>query len=152
LHIFPEPKLGPQVKIKDKIVCGGNVSEVPLILVVEDDYPLQGVVEDALAEGGFGSDILSSGEEALTLFKGGTKNYKALVTDVNLKGRINGWEVARQIREIDPGCPVVYMTGAAADQWASQGVPNSILLEKPFASAQLVTAVSQLLNTGSATV
>jgi hypothetical protein len=27
------------------------------------------------------------------LFKGKTKNYKALVTDVNLKGRINGWEV-----------------------------------------------------------
>jgi hypothetical protein len=27
------------------------------------------------------------------LFKGKTKNYKARVTDVNLKGRINGWEV-----------------------------------------------------------
>jgi hypothetical protein len=38
------------------------------------------------------------------------------------------------------------MTGAAADQWASHGVPNSILLTKPFAPAQLVTAVSQLLN------
>jgi len=122
------------------------VPDQPLILVVEDDYPLQGVVEDALTEGGFESDILSSGEEALTLFKGGTKNYKALVTDVNLKGRMNGWDVARQIREVDPAFPVVYMTGAAADQWASQGVPNSILLEKPFAPAQLVTAVSQLLN------
>jgi len=49
------------------------VSEVPLILVVEDDYPLQGVVEDALTDGGFASDILSSAEEALTLFKGKTK-------------------------------------------------------------------------------
>jgi DNA-binding response OmpR family regulator len=127
------------------------VSELPLILVVEDEYPLQGLVEDALTEGGFESDILSSGEEALTLFKGGTKNYKALVTDVCLKGRMNGWEVAKQIREIDPGCPVIYMTGAAADQWASQGVPNSILLQKPFAPAQLVTAVSQLLNTGTPT-
>jgi hypothetical protein len=43
------------------------------------------------------------------------------------------------------------MTGAAADDWASEGVPNSILLKKPFAPAQLVTAVSQLLNTGSPT-
>jgi hypothetical protein len=42
--------------------------------------------------------------------------------------------------------PVVYMTGASADQWTSQGVPNSILLQKPFAPAQLMTAVSQLLN------
>jgi len=87
------------------------VSELPVILIVEDEYPLQGIVEDALTEGGFESDILSSGEEALTLFKGKTKNYKALVTDVNLKGRINGWEVARQIREIDPAFPIIYMTG-----------------------------------------
>jgi DNA-binding response OmpR family regulator len=125
------------------------VADVPVILVVEDEYPLQGIVEDSLTEGGFETDILSSGEEALTLFKGGTKNYRALVTDVSLKGTINGWEVARQIRAIDPTCPVIYMSGAAADQWPSEGVPHSILLQKPFAPAQLVTAVSQLLNAGT---
>ena len=131
---------------------GKAVSEVPLILVVEDDYPLQGVVEDTLIDGGFGVDILSSAEEALTLFGSGTKSYRALVTDVNLKGRLSGWDVARRIREIDPAFPVVYMTGAAADQWPSRGVPNSILLQKPFAPAQLITAISQLLNTGSAPI
>jgi CheY-like chemotaxis protein len=73
------------------------------------------------------------------------------VTDVSLKGRISGWEVARQIREIDPAFPIIYISGAAGDQWASQGVPNSILIEKPFAPAQLVTAVSNLLNTGTST-
>jgi CheY-like chemotaxis protein len=129
---------------------GKFVSEVPVILVVEDEYPLQGIVEEALIDGGFETDILSSGEEALTLFRGWVKNYRALVTDVNLKGMTSGWEVARHVREIDPGFPVIYMTGVAADQWASQGVPNSILLQKPFAPAQLVTAVSQLLNAGSA--
>jgi len=117
-----------------------------VILVIEDEYSLQGIVEEALIDGGFETDILSSGEEALTLFKGRLKNYKALVTDVNLKGRMSGWDVARQIREIAPNCPVVYMTGANADEWASQGVPDSILLQKPFAPAQIVTAVSQLLN------
>ena len=122
------------------------MSELPLILVVEDEYALQGVVEDALIEGGFDTQILSSGEEALTLFKGKIKEYRALVTDVNLKGHLNGWEVARQIRETNPTFPIIYMTGAAADKWASQGVPNSILLEKPFAPAQLVTALSNLLN------
>jgi hypothetical protein len=40
------------------------------------------------------------------------------------------------------------MTGTAAEDWARFGVPNSILLAKPFAPAQLVTAVSQLLNAG----
>ena len=52
-------------------------------------------------------------------------------------------------REIDPTFPIIYMTGAAADQYASKGVPNSILLNNPFAPAQLLTAVSQHLNAGS---
>jgi DNA-binding response OmpR family regulator len=131
--------------------AGKIVSELPLILVIEDEYAVQGIVEDALTEGGFDTDILSSAEEALTLFKSGRKNYKALVTDVSLKGTLSGWEVARQIREKVPAFPVVYMTGAAADEWTSQGVPNSILLQKPFATAQLVTAISNLLNTGTPT-
>jgi two-component system, cell cycle response regulator CpdR len=38
------------------------------------------------------------------------------------------------------------MTGAAAEEWGSHGVPNSVLLQKPFAPAQLVTTVSNLLN------
>jgi hypothetical protein len=41
----------------------------------------------------------------------------------------------------------VYMTGGNKHEWPSQGVPNSILIEKPFAPAQIVTAVSQVLNT-----
>ena len=125
------------------------MEESAVILVVEDEYPLQGVVEETLAGGGFATDILSSGEEALTLFRGGRKNYRALVTDVSLKGRLSGWEVARQIREIDQECPVIYMTAATADEWAAQGVANSILLQKPFVPAQLVTVVSHLLNAGT---
>jgi DNA-binding response OmpR family regulator len=117
-------------------------------MVVEDEYPLQGIVEEALKEGGFETAILSSGEEALTLFRGQVAEYKALVTDVGLKGPLSGWEVAKQIREMAPAFPILYMTGGSADQWTSHGVPNSILLQKPFAPAQLVTAVSQLLNAG----
>ena len=91
------------------------MDELPVILVIEDEYPVQGMVEEWLTEGGFGADILSSGEEALTLFKSGLKNYKALVTDVSLKGRLSGWDIARRIREIDPAFPTVYMTGALRD-------------------------------------
>lgn len=122
---------------------------LPAILIVEDESLLQGLIEEALSEAGFVAKILSSAEEALTLFRAGARDYKALVTDVNLKGVLSGWDVARQAREQEPLLPVVYMTGGAAHQWPSQGVPNSILLEKPFAPAQLVTAVSNLLNIGS---
>jgi CheY-like chemotaxis protein len=123
--------------------------ELPAILVVEDDHLIQGMVEDALAEGGFEVATVGSGEEAITLLKGKTTTYRALVTDINLRGSIDGWEIARIARELDPAFPIVYMTGAAVDEWPSKGVPNSILLAKPFAPAQLVTAVSQLLNAGT---
>jgi DNA-binding response OmpR family regulator len=120
-----------------------------VILVVEDDQEVQGIVEDALTEGGFESAIAPSGEEAVTLLKGHRGSYRALVADVTLRGRMNGWDVARHAREIDPDFPIIYMTGGHADQWPSHGVPNSLLLTKPFAPSQLVTAVSQLLNTAT---
>jgi hypothetical protein len=66
------------------------------------------------------------------------EHYKALVTDVNLKSSLSGWEVAKQIGEMAAGFPIIYMTGASADQWTSHGVPDSILLRKPFAPTQLV--------------
>src|SRR5437016_8271307 len=86
-----------------------------------------------LVTAGFEPAIAPSGEEAVTLLKGRTTNYRALVTDIGLRGKMNGWEVAQQAREIDPEFPVVYMSGAHAADWASKGVPRSIMLEKPFA-------------------
>ena len=125
---------------------------LPTVLVVEDDEAVELVVAGVLSEGGFEPATARTGEEAITLLKGRQTPYCALVTDINLLGRFNGWEVARAAREIDPNFPVVYMTGAAADEWAVQGVPNSILLRKPFAPVQIVTAISQLLNVGSTPV
>jgi CheY-like chemotaxis protein len=65
------------------------------------------------------------------MIESGVIKYSALVTDVNLKGQMKGWEIARLVRQIDPAFPVVYMTGDAAEDWASEGVSNSILLKKP---------------------
>ena len=125
------------------------MADLPMVLIVEDDVLIQTVVEEALKEAGFEPAIAPSAEEAVTLIKGKVMNYRGLVTDINLKGRMTGWEVAKQARQIEPGFPIVYITGAAADDWASHGVPHSILLVKPFAPAQLVTALSQLLNVGN---
>jgi CheY-like chemotaxis protein len=125
--------------------------ELPIILVVEDDILIQSLVKETLSEGGFESAIAASGEEAITLLKGHKGKYRALVTDINLKGKMDGWEVAQHAREIEPDFRVVYMSGAAAADWTSKGVPNSIMLAKPFAPAQLLTAVSNLLNSGTPT-
>jgi CheY-like chemotaxis protein len=106
--------------------------EDPVILVVEDDPPIQTVIEEALMQGGFDPAIAASGEEAVTLLKSGLIRYRALVTDISLRGKMDGWEVARQAREINPEFPVVYITGAHAGQWASQGVPSSVLGSGPI--------------------
>jgi CheY-like chemotaxis protein len=125
---------------------GGVQEVVLLILVVEDESLIQDIVRDALEEGGFQTEIAESGEEAIKLLQGNSSLYRAVLTDINLKGELTGWDVAKRARELNPEIPVVYMTGAAADDWPSHGVPNSVLLNKPFAAAQVVTAVSQLLN------
>ena len=124
--------------------------ELPTVLVVEDDPLLQDMVEDALDEGGFKVATVGSAEEAIALLKGKGTTYCALITDINLPGGMDGWEIARIAREMDAGFPIIDMTDAAGDEWPSKGVPSSILLNKPFAPAQIVTAVSQLLNAGSA--
>jgi CheY-like chemotaxis protein len=121
-----------------------------VILIVEDDQTIQSMIEEALTEGGFEIVIASSGEQAIDHFNAADPECRALVTDINLgRGKMDGWDVARHARENNPDLPVVYMTGDSADDWASRGVPKSILLTKPFAPAQLVTAVSQLLNAGT---
>jgi CheY-like chemotaxis protein len=126
------------------------VDDAVTILVVEDEQAIQAIVEEALSDGGFKTVISASGEEAVALLRGGHK-YRAIVTDINLIGRLDGWEVARAARETDPVMPVIYMTGTHGEEWPSKGVPNSVLLAKPFAPAQLVTALSSLLNAAQCT-
>lgn len=125
------------------------MNELLVILVVEDEDMIRDLVEETLGDSGFKVVLANSGEEALRLLDNAQRKYRALVTDVNLgRDTITGWDVARHARSVDPELAVVYMTGDSAAEWASQGVPNSVLITKPFASAQLVTGVAQLLNVG----
>ena len=154
LGICTEPNRRARVMAFGWIVRGRGVTALEdqrLILVVEDDQEIQSIVEDALTDGGYVPAIAPSGEEAVTLLKGNRGKYRALIADIGLRGRMTGWEVASCAREIDPEFPVLYLTGAFAHQWALRGVSYSLLLTKPFAPAQLVTAVSQLLNGGAPT-
>ena len=116
------------------------------VLVVEDEPVIQDIVHDALLDGGFATEMATSGETAITLLQNNRGKYRALITDIHLAGKLMGWEIAKCARELSREIAVVYMTGAGADKWRSHGVPKSLLLNKPFASAQVVTAVSQLLN------
>jgi CheY-like chemotaxis protein len=114
-----------------------------LVFVVEDEAVIQEMLGDALADGGFAVARAASAAEAIHMLEGSGPGYRALVTDVNLPpGALTGWDVARRARELKPDMPVVYTTGAGPHDWASKGVPNSVLVPNPFAPAQVVTALS----------
>jgi CheY-like chemotaxis protein len=117
-----------------------------LVFLVEDEILLQLPLSEALKEGGYAVEVASNGEQAIQKLEAPDAKYGALATDVHLSGKVTGWDVAKRARELFPMLPVVYMTGDAAGEWGANGVPNSVLIQKPFAPAQVVTAVSQLLN------
>lgn len=120
------------------------------IFVVEDDVLIQLSLKSSLEDSGFGVAVASTGKQAIEMLDGFGVQYRALVTDVDLGlSKLNGWAIAKRAREINNDLPVIYMTGKSAHEWGANGVPNSVLLQKPFATAQLVTAISQLLNLGN---
>jgi DNA-binding response OmpR family regulator len=128
------------------------VTSSVLVFIVEDEELIRHILEEALTEGGFSVAMATTGDEAISLLEAEGADYSALVTDVNLPGKLSGWDVARRAREINDKLPVIYMTGASAHDWASKGVPNSQIMPKPFAAAQVVNAVSQLINAAANSV
>jgi DNA-binding response OmpR family regulator len=83
------------------------LDDVVTILLVEDDRLIQAIVEEALSDGGFESAIIASGEEAIALLQANKSRYRVVVTDINLLAKLDGWEVARTAREINPTMPVI---------------------------------------------
>lgn len=125
------------------------VSTEVLIFVVEDEPLILENLRDALEDAGYVVTSASNGDDAMNLVESKAHDFRALVTDVNLPGEITGWNIAHRARELNPALPVVYMTGAAGHEWSANGVPGSVLLTKPFALAQVVAAVTQLMNAAS---
>lgn len=123
-------------------------SDIPVfILLVEDQYSIRELIVPALQEAGYQVIEASDGDRALRSLDGPQGNsIRALVTDIDLGSDITGWDVAQHARELNPSLPVVYVTGGNSDAWAARGVPHSIMISKPFAPAQIVTAVSHLMN------
>lgn len=72
-----------------------------LVLVVEDDLLIQGIVQDALTDGGYDVVLASAGDEAMSKLDKAEHDIRALITDVDLPpGKLTGWDVARHAREI----------------------------------------------------
>ena len=126
-------------------------SPLPILLLVEDEQALQSLLETALADEGFSVVIAGSGAKAIAELESHGADFKALITDIRLGTGPDGWEVGHRARQIVPGIPVIYMSGDSIHEWSAEGVPESIMLQKPFALAQLIAAVTSLMNAAIST-
>jgi DNA-binding response OmpR family regulator len=121
--------------------------KAPTILAVEDETLIQELIVQTLEDAGFDVQTLRDPEDAIVELQ--RNDYRVMVTDIDLgQGATTGWDLAHRARELRANIGIVYVTGGSVNEWSANGVPNSILVPKPFAPAQLVTAVSQLMNAG----
>jgi DNA-binding response OmpR family regulator len=113
------------------------------ILYVDDEPLIQDMVEAALQDAGFSVVLATTPAEALEAIR--SPELRGLVTDINLAHPMDGWEVARHARETHPQMPVVYVSGLCEADWTVKGVPQSLMIAKPFAPAQIIVALSTLM-------
>lgn len=82
---------------------------VAAVLVVEDEPLVRDYVSDLLGQSGFDVVEASTGEEALSVLAEG--GVCAVVSDVSMPGTVNGFELARRVREESPRTGVVLVSG-----------------------------------------
>jgi len=116
------------------------------ILLVEDDHLILEIAQDALEHAGYRVHVAKCGVDALDLMSRLSTDLAGLVTDIRLGEGPNGWELARHARRTHPEIAVVYMTGDSAGDWRREGVAHSVVMQKPFVMARIVTALTTLLT------
>lgn len=116
-----------------------------LILYVEDDAVLQADGELVLTAAGHDVLLALDGVEAAAIIRRCGPTLSALVTDIQLPGRLNGWQVAEAGREAIEGLPIVYVTASDEADFRVRGVPRSVMVAKPFEWRQVVQAIATVL-------
>ncbi len=120
-------------------VSGGGES----ILLVEDDDAVRELPVAVLTEAGYRVTAVRDGRAALAALAGGA-HVDLLFTDMVLPGGMNGEEVARAARRLQPGLRVLFTTGYAEDD--IEGLSSAELLRKPYARATMLAKIRALLE------
>jgi two-component system cell cycle sensor histidine kinase/response regulator CckA len=129
-----------------RLIKGGTTPSQLRVLVVDDEDGVLRYVERVLSEAGYQTSTASNGAEALeTMKKMGTLDV--LVTDVMMPG-ISGDELARQVRAVERGVKVLYLTGFSDRLFKEKASlsADEAFLEKPFTVKGLREAVSLLVS------
>ena len=123
--------------------------EPALILVCDDEAAVRYTVTEALESAGHRTLAVSSGEAAIDALSGehaGTVDV--VVTDLALGG-MNGLDVLRRARELDPDVPVLLLTARGSERIAVDAMKAGAFdyLPKPFAVDELRLAVARAAET-----
>ncbi|MBD59392.1 MAG: response regulator [Citromicrobium sp.] len=115
-----------------------NTRKFGPVLVVEDDAVLALAVEDALLAGGARDvTIAATTEQAIETLRDG--KFEAIILDVHLADRGDGWAIAEVVRALGADAPkVIFATGSPQD------IPADIadlgpVLTKPYDFEELVS-------------
>jgi DNA-binding response OmpR family regulator len=114
------------------------------VLIVDDEIHVATMLADALVGQGHTALIANDGEEGLALFR--AQRPDGVFLDVRL-GELSGVDVLRQIRQIDPSCPVIIITGHASDEEVAEirRLGATDILEKPMLLNRLTEALSGIM-------
>ncbi|MEK9137708.1 MAG: response regulator transcription factor [Bacteroidota bacterium] len=120
-------------------------SERPTVLVVDDEPKLIGLVREVLTATGFKVFSATRGGQAIELVA--TEQPDLLLLDIVLADDIDGYEVARRVREFSD-LPIVMLTAKARQSEILRGfdVGADDYLTKPFSSKELVARVRAVLK------
>jgi len=115
------------------------------VLLIDDQADLVQVVRTILEIRGYNVDSALNGRDGVALAE--ARKYSIVLTDLGMPD-ISGWEVARCVRQAQPGTPVILMTGWAAEIDDTKLRENQIeeLLPKPFRSEQLLQLMDRILG------
>jgi CheY-like chemotaxis protein len=110
------------------------------ILVVDDDPAILATVSDILSFEGYRVQTATNGAEALASIQ--RQKPALLLLDMRMPV-LDGWGVARRLRESGIELPILVMTAAQnARKWAEE-IGAAGYVEKPFELPELLDAVER---------
>ena len=117
----------------------------PVLLVVEDDFLVRLTLVDALSDDGFDVLEAADAQEALNHVCA-RPDIAAMLTDINLPGGADGFALARAVRVIRPGLPIVYASGRYAVADNGKTVEGTRFLAKPFTPSLAAAVLRDLMD------
>mgnify|MGYP000135481901 CR=1 FL=1 len=115
------------------------------VLVVEDDPRTASLLDDGLRLFGFDAQVARTGIDALGRVIRG--DVDVLLLDLGLPD-IDGWEVLRETRRVEPGLPVIVLTARDGidDRVAGLDLGADDYVTKPFVFEELVARIRARLR------